>query len=181
MPIIFRMPYDKELEIIANELAYWLDERERVKIFNEFIFIIGEGKWKEVFITTNENASLILENTMISPYTIGLTIGEIKNDYLLISLSGGQLIAKKSEKKVIINQTAEQLFLYSRDIHSSSILSVDKTLQIGDKVLVMNEDDEFLGIGKIELLMNDLAKNENKDKTAIKNLIDLGWYLRKGK
>ena len=63
--------------------------------------------------------------------------------------------------RVFVNQKAEQLFLYGRDIFMKSIVKGKKS----GTVLVCNEKGEPLGIGKFE-------------GETLKNVVDLGFYLR---
>jgi ribosome biogenesis protein Nip4 len=65
--------------------------------------------------------------------------------------------------KVFVKSKAEQLFLYGRDILESSILKGQKNSGL---VLVCNEQGDKLGFGMFQ------------DK-VIKNLADIGLYLRK--
>lgn len=46
---------------------------------------------------------------------------------------------------------------------------VGEDLKVGDRVLIVNERDERVGIGKVR-----------KGEVFIENLVDRGWYLRKG-
>ncbi|MHA1170723.1 MAG: NIP7 pre-PUA domain-containing protein [Candidatus Heimdallarchaeota archaeon] len=113
MVIEYREPTKTEAEIIRNSLLYWVDN-EKLQLFNEkYHFIIGDGNWKEVFITNKATSTFVTNEKRVSPYSIGLGIGEIKNKNLLLTLSGG----------------------YSK----------------------------------------------KRDEVALKNIMDLGWYLRKGK
>ena len=63
--------------------------------------------------------------------------------------------------RVYVNEKAEQLFLYARDIFLDSIIKGKKQ----GFVLVCNSKNEPLGIGKFE-------------GNILKNIIDLGFYLR---
>lgn len=82
-----------------------------------------------------------------------------------ISLEGMSLISKDIAKNyVVVNKKGETLFLYGRDIFKSSILEING----GGKVAVFNKNKELLGIGSYG------------GGDIIKNIIDKGWYLRKG-
>ncbi len=181
MVIEFREPTQIEAEIIRDSLLYWVD-KEKFQLINEkHHFVIGDGNWKEVFITNKTTATFVTDKKRISPYSIGLGIGEIKKNELLLTLSGGYFISPHTDKKAIINPEAEQLFLYMRDIYCKSIISIKKGLSREDKVLITNTSNDYLGLGKILLLISDFGDPKKKDEVAIKNIIDLGWYLRKGK
>ncbi|MHA1587042.1 MAG: NIP7 pre-PUA domain-containing protein [Candidatus Heimdallarchaeota archaeon] len=181
MVIEFREPTKTEGEIIRNSLLYWVDN-EKLQLFNEkYHFIIGDGNWKEVFITNKATSTFVTNEKRVSPYSIGLGIGEIKNKNLLLTLSGGYFISPHTDKKAIITLEAEQLFLYMRDIYCKSVISIKEGLSKGDKVLVVNTSTDYLGLGKILLPISDFGDPKKRDEVALKNIMDLGWYLRKGK
>jgi ribosome biogenesis protein Nip4 len=181
MVIEYREPTKTEIEIIRNSLLYWVDKEKLAQINETHHFIIGEGNWKEVFITNSATMAIVMNRKNITPYSTGLGIGEIKKNDLLLSLSGGYFISEYSNKKAIISPESEQLFLYMRDIHCKSIISINEELSIEDKVLIANSYNDYLGLGKIVIPISDFKKTDNEDEIAIKNIIDLGWYLRKGK
>lgn len=181
MVIEFREPTKTEAEIIRDSLLYWVDN-EKLQFINEkYHFVIGDGNWKEVFITNKITSTFVTNKKGISPYSIGLGIGEIKKNELLLTLSGGYFISPHTDKRAIINPEAEQLFLYMRDIYCKSIISIKEGLSKGDKVLVANISTDYLGLGKILLPISDFGDPKKKNEVALKNIIDLGWYLRKGK
>ncbi|NPE08522.1 MAG: hypothetical protein GNW80_09610 [Asgard group archaeon] len=181
MVIEFREPTQAEAEIIRDSLLYWVDNDNFLLIDEKYHFVIGDGNWKEVFITNKTTSTFVTGKKRISPYSIGLGIGEIKKNNLLLTLSGGYFISPYTDKRAIINPDAEQLFLYKRDIHCKSIISIKKGLSSEDKVLITNTSNDYLGLGKILLPISDINDPKKEDEVAIKNLIDLGWYLRKGK
>ncbi len=181
MVIEFREPTKTEVEIIRDSLQYWVEKEKLQLITEKYHFVIGDGNWKEVFITNRTTSTFVTNKKHISPYSIGLGIGEIKNNELLLTLSGGYFISSHTDLKAIINPEAEQLFLYMRDIYSKSIISIKEGLSKGDKVLVANTSNDYLGLGKILLPISDFGDPKKEDEVALKNIIDLGWYLRKGK
>ena len=81
---------------------------------------------------------------------------------------------------MIINDRAELLFLYGRDIFFESIIEICNKLSRNQIVAILNRRNEFLGWGvsTSDITHSDLRKN--RSEPAIRNLIDLGWYLRKG-
>ncbi len=181
MAIIFRKLNQIEEEQLDKELSYWISEDNKQQLYQENRFIIGEGNWRELFIVNPSTYELLINNEMISPYSVGLGFGEYKKSGLLLSLGGGGILCSQTEKKAVIDEKAEQLFLFKRDILSKSILQITKDVNIGDKVIVVNTKNEFLGVGKLEQILDDIINHKDTRSIALKNIIDLGWYLRKGK
>ena len=78
------------------------------------------------------------------------------------------------KRMVIVNQKGEQTFLYGFNLERKFILSFDRSIKIDDYVVVCNESNEALGLGRI---IFDL-KNSKSEQKVVKNISDLGWYLR---
>ena len=181
MVVIYRELTNDESELVKNDLLYWLAEEDIIDLQKEFEFIVGEGNWKEVYIVNKQTMNLLRNNNNVKPFSVGLGIGEIKGNELLISISGAMILAEQSKKKITISSKAEQLFLYKRNVLAKSIRTISFEYDLNDKALIMNEKGDCLGIGKMLLTSNDLENKEMYEKEAIRNLMDLGWYLRKGK
>ncbi|MEE8168332.1 MAG: NIP7 N-terminal domain-related protein [Candidatus Hydrothermarchaeales archaeon] len=135
------------------------------KILDDKVLFVALDGRKEVF-ATNKQASEALEKLKRDPYSIGLYLGEIRGGRFILSLEGASVIARYTDKKVIVSRKAEQLVLYGRDVFSKSAVNFE-TLAEGERCLIVNDRDELLGIGRVE-------------KGMVKNLMDRGWYLRKG-
>ncbi len=178
MVIEFRELTKEEESIFKESLDYWLTD---TTLIENFKFIIGEGNWKEVFVATDEVIESLSKYSQITPYSTGLGIGEIKEGKFLLSLSGGSFISKYTNKKVVVNKEAEQLFLYKRNILGKSIHKIHESIEEKDKFLVFSKNNDYLGIGQLLVDKSLLTKLEFSEKNVIKNIIDLGWYLRKGK
>ena len=182
MSIVFRKLHEEERNDLREALIFWIQADKVNKILKNYKFFIGEGRWKELFITNNKVKGLLDKNPEISPYSIGLGFGEYRKDYgLILSLGGASLIAKYSTRSIKVNEKAESLFLYRRNILCQSIIEISGELEIDEKVLVVNEHNDFLGIGQLKISPQNVFLEKYWQQLAIKNLMDLGWYLRKGK
>lgn len=142
------------------------DFKEIKEIFRDKVMVVSIGGRKEVFITTSTVYD-VLEKMKMNPYFLGLYIGELKGKRFLLGLEGGSLLAPISTKKVIVGEAVEQLVLYGRDVFINSIHEAYPGMKKGDRCLILNRRGEFLAVGRVE-------------EKIIKNLLDRGWYLRKG-
>lgn len=159
----FRELNHEEWKILKNfEKEFGIDLR---RIFPEKIFLISSGR-KEIFIV-DDFVYKIYNKINREIYSIGLYIGEIRGKYFLISLELASMIEPFTNNKIVVNEKAEQLFLYGRDIFKESIVKEYKRFKLGERCLVLNKRHEVLGIGKYE-------------RNIVKNLMDRGWYLRRG-
>ena len=153
------------------------------KIAEKFIqnkhLIIGEGKWKEIFLVSDRMIT-ILEAIADKkqPYSIGMQIGELdKNKKFKLSLEAVFEIVKFTSHKIQLTAKGAQTILYGRNISFSAVDKIYKAKK-GDYAILLDENGFPIGVGKI---LYDLAKMQlNRFKICIKNIIDLGWYLRKG-
>ncbi|AEH06698.1 PUA domain-containing protein [Methanothermococcus okinawensis] len=167
----------EEIKSVKNHLITYLGNNiENFKFENLYVL---EDKDKYDVIYANKEVLEILKNFAKNIYGVGISFGnfEIKHSNsgnkinkinkikFSISLEGMSLISKDIVKNyIIVNKKGETLFLYGRDIFKSSILEMNG----GGKVAVFNKNRELLGIGNYG------------GGDMIKNIIDKGWYLRKG-
>ena len=78
--------------------------------------------------------------------------------------------------KIVVDQKAAWLFICGRDVFRTGIMKVMGSKHKDDATLVLNEFGECLGFGTI---MDSL--NESDSKVAVKNVLDIGDFLRREK
>jgi len=109
------------------------------------------------------------------PLSAGLHLGTLRRRGLRLSLQGAVLVVGESHRRVVrVNQKAESLFLYGRDIFGESVLEAMPDLRQNDVCIVGNADGEALGLGRLEVSGNRLTEL----RVVIANISDLGQYLR---
>jgi predicted ribosome-associated RNA-binding protein Tma20 len=84
------------------------------------------------------------------------------------------MISEEDANKVIVDRRTEWLFVCGRDLFGKGIVTLKGSPKKGDLTLVLNEDNECLGFGKI---VHDL--NEKKEGVAVRNIADVGDFLRR--
>jgi len=134
-------------------------------LHNRVLLAAHNGR-REIF-TLNNKALDVLLRMKHESYFAGLYLGEIKGDKFHLGLEGGTLLSKYASKTITVDDKVEQLVLYGRDVFINSILKYGHPLKQGDKCLILNKNSEFLAIGRLR-------------GNIIENLLDKGWYLRKG-
>lgn len=173
----FREPNEKELKAIKNTLRYFGSE----SFFDEFTILLRDlGGKKGVFALSKDLAEFLdslhtLDRIEKSWICAGIKIGEVGRR-LRLSLEGTFWIGRNDRKKVWVDDRGEMLFLYGRDLFSSSII---RASDFGESeiVLVANRYGDIIGIGKSRL-PSDKIKEVEPDKVVIENLVDRGEYLR---
>jgi ribosome biogenesis protein Nip4 len=132
--------------------------------------IVSEGRRREVS-AVSRGAWRTLCILRKPPYYAGLTLGEVVGGKFLLGLEGAHLIAPFTDRWIQVNERAEQLVLYGRDVFSKSVIGAGTELKKGDRCLILNPQGETIAIGEIR---------GDGEKIRSTNLLDRGWYLRKG-
>jgi ribosome biogenesis protein Nip4 len=146
------------------------------EFFQDKSFLIQTlGKKRVVRLVSDE-----LKNTMrlrAHPYIAGLAIG-VLNKQFTPSIAGADLFArfgKRNKLYIVINDRAEQLVLYGRDIMGESIIQASELLDENVLVIVLNIRLNAISIGKTRFPGRLLFQ---KGKVTVTTIADAGSYLR---
>jgi ribosome biogenesis protein Nip4 len=116
-----------------------------------------------------------LKRMMLKGYIYaGSFLGETRNEKFFPGFELLRLIAEKQSNKIVVDRKSEWLFVCGRDIFKEGIVNVTGLGKKGDYTIVLNQNHECLGFGRI---MCDLEKA--KDGVVIENLLDVGDFLRR--
>jgi ribosome biogenesis protein Nip4 len=107
-------------------------------------------------------------------YYAGLYLGKVKNRVFFPSFNLLNLLVDVAANKVVVDRKAAWLFICGRDVFGSGIVKVMGSKRKGDATLVLNEFGECLGFGNIT---GDLGGSG--EKVAVKNVLDVGDFLRR--
>jgi len=122
---------------------------------------------------TEEYAKNANDEMQKTPYAVGTTLGEIKDGWFRLGLEGAYMLGPLARNRfAVVNEKAESLFLYGRDVIGPSV--IECRAKKGNNILVLNEKRECIGLGRL------VEEPRNTVRTAIKNLRDRGWYIREG-
>ncbi|WP_456468670.1 PUA domain-containing protein [Archaeoglobus sp.] len=167
-----REPNKKELKVIKKALNYF----DSKSFLNKYAIFVRETKSKkEVFAVSKDLAEFLryLDPNLI--YNAGIKIGEVGRR-LRLSLEGSFWLMGNDKKKVWVNEKGEMLFLYGRDIFSSSVV---KTGDFGENevVFVSNRHGDIIGIGKSRFSAEKIW-DVDPERVVVENLTDRGEYIR---
>jgi ribosome biogenesis protein Nip4 len=87
------------------------------------------------------------------------------------------MIADHKANKLVVDTKTAWLFICGRDIFKKGILR-GGNLKKGDYTLILNQQDECLGFGKI---IHNIHDELDKKEVAVKNVLDIGDFLRREK
>ncbi|MBN1784118.1 MAG: hypothetical protein JW815_00055 [Candidatus Bathyarchaeota archaeon] len=107
----------------------------------------------------------------------GLYLGAVKGDSFFPSFILLSMIADHKANKLVVDKKTAWLFICGRDIFKKGILR-GGNLKKGNYALIMNQHDECLGFGKI---MHNIHEELDNNKVAVKNVLDIGDFLRREK
>ncbi len=163
---VWRKINSEELEKIKDKLEGFGVKLEEFP--SDYYFLIFEMRRKEVVLVKKRQIEIILK---LRPYTAGISFGEFKGKEFNISLAGGAFISNFAKKRrVFLDSEGSLEFIYGRDVGSSYVVKADPQISDGDLVLVLDERSKYLGLGRAEI--------RNFRVSKVKNVIDIGWYLR---
>jgi ribosome biogenesis protein Nip4 len=176
--IPYREPTRQELTVLRRSFDRWgifdcvLDKEI---LINEKK--MNGSKTKEVYLTTKDNFKMILQS--VSLYHIGMLIGHLKRRNFVPSMAGADLITRVGAKFpfVIVNQTAEALVLYGRDIMYASIVDYGNLSGNNTIVIILNENQIAIGLGIITVPFGKSICTPG-NRIVIKTIVDAGHYLR---
>jgi ribosome biogenesis protein Nip4 len=153
-----------------------------MKPINDFINRFNSSvSLEERFIMEKENRYFLLNENLKKLITenffyAGIYLGKMKNGKFFPSFSLLRMIAETKANKVIVDDKTAWLFICGRDVFKQGIVKAVGSKRKGDYALILNEHDKCLGFGRI--LYN---LGEQKGDVAIKNISDIGDFLRREK
>jgi 60S ribosome subunit biogenesis protein NIP7 len=156
-----------------------LDRWGAFEFFKDKVLVLqkDDTKKKIVVCLANEKIEELLMAGMISPYSLGLAIGELRKEFIP-SIAGADLFArygKRNKFYIVLNEKAEKLVLYGRDIMGESILEASDALAENELVILLNTSHEAIAIGRTRFSGNSLLQ---KGRVTVTTLADAGYYLR---
>ena len=104
----------------------------------------------------------------------GTYLGETRGRRFMPSFMLLAMIAETARNKTYVDGKTAWLFICGRDIFRRGIAKMTGATGRSNCTLVMNEFDECLGFGRV---ISDL--NEKAQTVAVKNVVDIGDFLRR--
>ena len=167
-------------KIISNQLKLDFNLKLDDIIEDKEMFIIENPEKKNVYIIESSKSKLINSLPSREIKHFGILIGTIRKehqfDYHFELLD---FVKKLTIEKTLVDSKGEQTTLYGRNITKKMIKKVFSKIKSGKKTLIINKYEDVLGLGKFLLNQENFDKIEDK-KVVLKNIIDKGWFLRKG-
>ena len=135
--------------------------------------MVQEGSKKTVCLVAGALEGL----AEMQPFAMGLAIGELKKEFVP-SVAGADLFARSGKKNrfyVTVNDNAEKLVLYGRDVMGDSVVEASDMLDENELVIILNGRHEAIGIGRTRFAGKSILQ---KGRITITTVADAGYYLR---
>jgi ribosome biogenesis protein Nip4 len=129
------------------------------------------AKKENRFFLLSQNLKKMTKNDF---FYAGTYLGKTKKGKFFPSFIFLGMIAKKNANKITVDKKTGWLFICGRDVFKQGITKVVGSKRKGDYALILNQHGECLGFGKI--LCN---LDEERDRVAVKNISDVGDFLRR--
>lgn len=109
---------------------------------------------------------------------LGKELGFSEKGSFRLSLHILSEVAKITNSYILVSKQGADAFTYGRSIIRESVLELNPAFVRGQRVLVINEDRECLGIAALSV---DAAKLNRlgSERLVAKNLVDIGWFIRR--
>lgn len=170
----FRNPDKNERTRINRALDRW----GAFEFFKDkSLLVTQKNDTKKVLVWLVSNTIEKLMIPMTHPYSLGLAIGELRKEFVP-TIAGADLFArygKRNKFYVVLNEKAEKLVLYGRDIMGESVVEASTALAENELVILLNSSFDALGIGRTRFSGNSLLE---KGRVTFTTITDAGYYLR---
>lgn len=123
---------------------------------------------KKYYLVNNQLKEVIKNLDLEEIRSAGLYLGEEKSKKFNSSINLLNILKTKTNRFVKLNDKSAWLFICGRDVFDENIIEKGN---IKSSVLVLNDKEEVIGLGKFD----------KKDKKLLKNFYDLGHFLRREK
>jgi ribosome biogenesis protein Nip4 len=97
-----------------------------------------------------------------TPLSLGMWLGDLVDDMFRLSLPALERVQEYTSNLLIVSRRGAESFTYGRSILKESVIKIEPSLLRGQKVFILNESSECLGlaalsvdaykIGRLELL-----------------------------
>lgn len=147
----------------------------------KFAFQLGVKFSLNADLTVNKAGRYFLLNKALLKiarndfYYSGTYLGKVKKGKFLPSFNLLMMLSEKEANKIVVDKKAAWLFICGRDIFRKAIIEMYGSARKGEYTLVLNEFSECLGLGQIVQNLDRPMKKE----VAVKNILDIGDFLRR--
>jgi ribosome biogenesis protein Nip4 len=109
--------------------------------------------------------------------SMGVRMGDLSKGRFRFSLQILGALAKITDRVLVVSQKGAETFTYGRSIIKESVVKLGSSMKRGQRVLILNERHECLGLAALSV-DGDRLERLGREKLVAKNLVDIGAYVR---
>ncbi|MHA1905975.1 MAG: PUA domain-containing protein [Candidatus Thorarchaeota archaeon] len=109
---------------------------------------------------------------------LGIWLGDLSKGRMRVSLPILEQLSNLTENILIVTKHGAELFTYGRAILKEGVVSLKPSLKRGDRVIVKDQQGHVLGLAML-VVDGFMRTMIGKEKLVAKNLVDMGWYIRR--
>ncbi len=109
---------------------------------------------------------------------LGLWLGDFADDRFRPSLPILEKLSELTDRILVVHQKAAEAFTYGRSILREGVASLSPSLKRGQRVIVKDREGHVIGLAALSVDGQTYTKLA-REKLVAKNLVDIGWYVRK--
>ena len=113
-----------------------------------------------------------------TPSSMGIWLGDMSNNRFRVSIAVIERLARLTDRELVVSRRGAESFTYGKSILRESVVHLTPGLKRGQRVIVKNEHGDCLGLAALSV---DEARLERlgPEKLVAKNLVDIGWFIRR--
>jgi len=155
------------------------DGTTRKLLGNHVPVSMERGKKKSFYLIPARWTSLLEKDfDTFDIMSMGIWFGEIAKGRIRLGISIINNLSQITDSIIIVSERAAQSFTYGRSILRESLLEIPPNLVRGQRVVVMDRQDRCLGLAVLSVDANKVSRLA-KDRLVAKNIVDIGWYIRR--
>ncbi|UCH05635.1 MAG: hypothetical protein JSW05_05575 [Candidatus Thorarchaeota archaeon] len=139
--------------------------------------IIQRGESNTIYLIPMDWIGRIEEYEGYNIRSMGVQMGDLSKGRFRFSLQILPALAKITDRVLVVSQKGAETFTYGRSIIKESVVRLGSAMKKGQRVLVLNERLECLGLAALSIDGDRLGRLA-KEKLVAKNLVDIGAYVR---
>ena len=141
--------------------------------------VIDHGKAKSFYLIPSKWVSILEEDMEdFDIRLLGLWLGDKSHDKMQLSLPILERLADLTENILIATPQSAQVFTYGKSILKEGVVRLKPSLKRKQRVIVKDQEGNVLGLAM--LVIDAFMRTKiGKEKLVARNLIDIGWYLRR--
>ncbi len=108
----------------------------------------------------------------------GAYLGKVRGRFFFPSFILLAMMAEGKANKTVVDKKSAWLYIVGRDVFERGILTIYGSKRKGSYTLVLNQHNECLGFGRIH---NNINEEKDKNQVIIKNIANIGDFLKREK